>query len=102
MVADPLQYLLKSRAEFLIVANHLLRFEQGSSKHLPSVFWGIYDECDLAIVRQKNVRKYLEDLMANNLRFYQYPGSPVEGCHYFLCTEIADDDLPWDHTQKDF
>ncbi|KAF7925683.1 uncharacterized protein EAE98_006908 [Botrytis deweyae] len=46
----------------------------------------------------------LEPLLANNLVLDRTNDGPGEGCykHCFLCTEIADNELPWDTTAADW
>ncbi|KAF7872696.1 uncharacterized protein EAF02_008767 [Botrytis sinoallii] len=46
----------------------------------------------------------LEPLLANNLVLDRTSDGPGEGCykHCFLCTEIADNELPWDTTAVDW
>ncbi|KAG4428675.1 hypothetical protein IFR05_015840 [Cadophora sp. M221] len=104
MVADRLQFLLRSRRRSSIVSKQLVRLEQCSDANIVSFFGRIYNGCDEDDKDEEAVKRSLGDLMINNLRLHKPPGSPGEGYYEncFLCSEIADEDLPWDRTQKDF
>ncbi|KAL5314646.1 hypothetical protein ACEPPN_017289 [Leptodophora sp. 'Broadleaf-Isolate-01'] len=105
LVLDALQELLRIKNKIPIVDSQLSRMRHPTVT-LPYVFSCIYYNCNKADVDEDCVIKVLEGLMESRLRLQSVsiPPRAGEGCYknYFLCSKVADEDLPWDRTPKDF
>lgn len=107
-VARVLEELLRHQKKDPIVAKQLSRLSENRAVTLPSIISRIYHGCDDSQFGEDDLRIMISDLdlmeECTVVAWSRELGSSGSGCYknYFLCARVSDDDLPWDHTQKDF